>query len=142
MHSMLAHWVPPLERSKFAAIVYAGNYIFSIFLNISLNISIFSFFNQYKSLVQIYTYLLDRSPLDIFTRSYIHIFTYIHDIFLRCKLRHCRVATGERLAVFLRIMGWLASRILFVRWTRYLVVCILVDIHIRYSGTARKDRSF
>lgn len=25
MHSMLAHWVPPLERSKFAAIVYAGN---------------------------------------------------------------------------------------------------------------------
>lgn len=24
MHSMLAHWVPPLERSKFAAIVYAG----------------------------------------------------------------------------------------------------------------------
>ncbi|XP_043472998.1 sialin [Leptopilina heterotoma] len=25
MHSMLAHWVPPLERSKFAAIVYAGS---------------------------------------------------------------------------------------------------------------------
>lgn len=25
MHSMLAIWVPPLERSKFAAIVYAGN---------------------------------------------------------------------------------------------------------------------
>ena len=24
MHSMLAHWVPPLERNKFAAIVYAG----------------------------------------------------------------------------------------------------------------------
>nr|XP_050844165.1 sialin isoform X1 [Vespula vulgaris] len=24
MHTMLAHWVPPLERSKFAAIVYAG----------------------------------------------------------------------------------------------------------------------
>ncbi|XP_014479208.1 PREDICTED: sialin [Dinoponera quadriceps] len=24
MHSMLAHWVPPLERSKFAALVYAG----------------------------------------------------------------------------------------------------------------------
>ncbi|KAF3424176.1 hypothetical protein E2986_07145 [Frieseomelitta varia] len=24
MHSMLAHWVPPLERSKFAAVVYAG----------------------------------------------------------------------------------------------------------------------
>lgn len=24
MHSMLAHWVPPLERSKFAASVYAG----------------------------------------------------------------------------------------------------------------------
>ncbi|XP_046427804.1 sialin isoform X1 [Neodiprion fabricii] len=24
MHSMLAHWVPPLERSKFAATVYAG----------------------------------------------------------------------------------------------------------------------
>ncbi|XP_033224376.1 sialin [Belonocnema kinseyi] len=25
MHSMLAHWVPPLERSKFAALVYAGS---------------------------------------------------------------------------------------------------------------------
>lgn len=25
MHTMLAQWVPPLERSKFAAIVYAGN---------------------------------------------------------------------------------------------------------------------
>lgn len=25
MHSMLAHWVPPLERSKFAAVVYAGS---------------------------------------------------------------------------------------------------------------------
>lgn len=28
MHSMLAIWVPPLERSKFAAVVYAGNYFF------------------------------------------------------------------------------------------------------------------
>lgn len=25
---MLALWVPPLERSKFAAVVYAGNYFF------------------------------------------------------------------------------------------------------------------
>ncbi|XP_063973825.1 sialin [Diachasmimorpha longicaudata] len=25
MHSMLAHWVPPMERSKFAALVYAGS---------------------------------------------------------------------------------------------------------------------
>ncbi|XP_012274973.1 sialin isoform X2 [Orussus abietinus] len=25
MHNMLAHWVPPLERGKFAAIVYAGS---------------------------------------------------------------------------------------------------------------------
>lgn len=25
MHSMLAHWIPPLERSKFGAIVYAGS---------------------------------------------------------------------------------------------------------------------
>ncbi|XP_076634993.1 major facilitator superfamily transporter 10 [Colletes latitarsis] len=24
MHSMLAHWIPPLERNKFAAVVYAG----------------------------------------------------------------------------------------------------------------------
>lgn len=24
MHAMLARWIPPLERSKFAAIVYAG----------------------------------------------------------------------------------------------------------------------
>lgn len=27
MHSMLAQWVPPLERSKFAALVYAGEYL-------------------------------------------------------------------------------------------------------------------
>lgn len=33
MHSMLAHWVPPLERSKFAAIVYAGDlFLFSIII--------------------------------------------------------------------------------------------------------------
>lgn len=25
MHSMLAHWIPPLERNKFGAIVYAGS---------------------------------------------------------------------------------------------------------------------
>jgi hypothetical protein len=24
MHVMLAHWIPPLERSKFSAYVYAG----------------------------------------------------------------------------------------------------------------------
>ncbi|ALC49104.1 MFS10, partial [Drosophila busckii] len=27
MHAMLAHWIPPLERNKFAAIVYAGSNI-------------------------------------------------------------------------------------------------------------------
>lgn len=26
MHAMLARWIPPLERSKFAAYVYAGMY--------------------------------------------------------------------------------------------------------------------
>lgn len=25
MHAMLARWIPPLEQSKFAAYVYAGN---------------------------------------------------------------------------------------------------------------------
>ena len=27
MHAMLAHWIPPLERNKFAAVVYAGSNI-------------------------------------------------------------------------------------------------------------------
>lgn len=27
MHAMLARWIPPLERSKFAAYVYAGKYL-------------------------------------------------------------------------------------------------------------------
>lgn len=27
MHAMLAHWIPPLERSRFAAVVYAGSNI-------------------------------------------------------------------------------------------------------------------
>lgn len=27
MHAMLARWIPPLERSKFAAYVYAGKFI-------------------------------------------------------------------------------------------------------------------
>lgn len=28
MHAMLARWIPPLERSKFAAYVYAGIYFY------------------------------------------------------------------------------------------------------------------
>lgn len=39
MHAMLARWVPPLERSKFAAYVYAGNlpiYSFIIFLQMGM----------------------------------------------------------------------------------------------------------
>lgn len=91
MHSMLAHWVPPLERSKFAAIVYAGN--------------LFAFDRQ-KVLEDTY------------------------DIFLRCEFRNCRLVTSERLAMFLRIMGRLASCILSVRWPWPRVVCILVDIHL------------
>lgn len=50
MHSMLAHWVPPLERSKFAAIVYAGiiflSFLLSLFPLININYSkifLFSF---------------------------------------------------------------------------------------------------
>lgn len=35
MHAMLAKWIPPLERSKFAAYVYAGLLIgtFLLFIN-------------------------------------------------------------------------------------------------------------
>ncbi|OAD55056.1 Sialin, partial [Eufriesea mexicana] len=36
MHNMLAHWVPPLERNKFAAMVYAGSNVGTV---ISLPIS-------------------------------------------------------------------------------------------------------
>lgn len=28
MHAMLARWIPPEERSKFAALVYAGTFMF------------------------------------------------------------------------------------------------------------------
>jgi len=37
MHSMLAHWVPPLERSKFAALVYAGSLSYISFLLMNIN---------------------------------------------------------------------------------------------------------
>ncbi|CAK9820525.1 SLC17A5 [Anthophora plagiata] len=37
MHSMVAHWIPPLERSKFAAVVYAGIYFFFFFFSNIIN---------------------------------------------------------------------------------------------------------
>lgn len=31
MHAMLAKWIPPMERSKFAAYVYAGKLTYTFF---------------------------------------------------------------------------------------------------------------
>lgn len=110
MHSMLAHWVPPLERSKFAAIVYAG-IIFMSFL-----------------------FLLSLIKKKLFENIYI--------FFFRCEFRNCRFITSERLAMFIGIMGRLATCILFIWRTWSCMVCILVDIYIRYAFATCENRSF
>jgi len=94
MHSMLAHWVPPLERSKFAALVYAGRFIQYIFFVMNINR------------------------------------TNIARFFLRFKFRNCHLVTSEWLAMLLRILGWLATRVLFIRRLRPYMVCVLADVHI------------
>lgn len=56
-----------------------------------------------------------------------------YDIFLRFEFRNCHLITSEWLAMFFRIMGRLAPCILSVWWSWSRVVCVLVDIYIRYS---------
>lgn len=111
MHSMLAHWVPPLERSKFAAIVYAGIIVKSLLLLLPL---------------------IDINSL----LENIYIFLF------RCEFRNCRFVTSEWLAMFVGIMGRLATCILFIWRTWSCMVCILVDIYIRYSFATCENRSF
>lgn len=53
MHAMLARWIPPLERSKFAAYVYAGKYFISLgFLKIHFYHKLLN--NQLQNFINFY----------------------------------------------------------------------------------------
>lgn len=88
MHAMLAKWIPPLERSKFAAIVYAGiNFGTVVSLPLSGWLCTLDFMNGW--------------PLSFYIFGALGLVWFIFWIYLVYDSPHChpRISTRERLFI-------------------------------------------